>query len=124
MDVTTNIGILFGNDPWYNCKGLQFDLTTVNPYVSTNLETAARQSGKYLADAVEQKIDEYPGSFSASYSLPPLARLPGVHVIIKELVIQLTKSHKKHVSADDFLSCLSGLCPSAHGITSSKGGRA
>lgn len=88
---TTDIGILFGNNPRYNHKELQFDLIIINLYVSTNIENATRQAEKYLTDAVERKIDEYRGSFSASYSFPPLATLPGIDALIKDLVTQLTE---------------------------------
>ena len=53
MDVTTEAGALFDNDPRHTGKSLLIDLTIVNPCVSSNLKGAARQTGKHLADAVE-----------------------------------------------------------------------
>ena len=67
------------------------DLTIVNPCVSSNLEGAARQTGKHLADAVERKKNKYRGSFLATDSLLPLAMStcgeldPEAHALIKEL---------------------------------------
>ena len=91
MDVTTEAGALFDNDPQHKNKALLLDLAIVNPCVSSNLEGAARQTGKHLADAVERKKNKYRGSFSATYSLLPLAMStcgelsPDVHALIKEL---------------------------------------
>ena len=45
MDVTTEAGALFNNDPRHKDKALLLDLTIVNPCVSSNLEGAARQTG-------------------------------------------------------------------------------
>ena len=79
-------------------KALLLDLTIVNPCVSTNLENAARQAGKHLADAVERKKNKYRGSFPATYSLLPLAMStsgevgPDVHALIKELAIRRAKN--------------------------------
>ena len=41
MDVTTEAGALFDNDPRHKDKALLLDLTIVNPCVSSNLEGAA-----------------------------------------------------------------------------------
>ena len=91
MDVTTEAGALFGSDPRHKGKALLLDLTIVNPCVSSNLEGAARQTGKHLADAVERKKNKYRGSFPATYSPLPLATStcgelgPDVHALIKDL---------------------------------------
>ena len=73
MDVTTEAGALFDNEPRHKDKALLLDLTIVNPCVSSNLVGAARQTGKHLADAVGRKENKYRGSFPATYSLLPLA---------------------------------------------------
>ena len=89
--MTTEAGALFGDDPRHKGKALLLDLTIVNPCVSSNLEGAARQTGKHLADAAERKINKYRGSFPATYSLLSLAMStcgelgPDVHTLIKEL---------------------------------------
>ena len=44
---------LFGTNPRRKDKTLLLDITIVNSYVSTNLDSAVRQTGKYLIDAVE-----------------------------------------------------------------------
>ena len=90
MDVTTEAGAPSDNDPRHKDKALKLNLTIVNPCVSSNLEGAARQTGKYLADAVERKKIKYRGSFPATYSLllamSTCGELgPDVHAIIKEL---------------------------------------
>ena len=59
MDVTTEAGALFDNDPQHKDKALLLDLAIVNPCVSSNLEGAARQTGKHLADAVEWNKNKY-----------------------------------------------------------------
>ena len=61
MDVTTEAGVLFDNDPRHN-------LTIVNPWVSSNLEGAAGQTRKHVDDAVERKNIKYRGSFPTTYS--------------------------------------------------------
>ena len=68
--------------------------TLVNPCAGSNLRNAARDVEKHLADAVERKKNKYRGSFSATYSLLPLA-MPtcgevgsDVHARIKELAIR------------------------------------
>ena len=91
MDVTTQAGALFANDPRHKGKALLLDLTLVKPCVSSNLEGVARKTGKHLADAVERKRNKYRGSFPANYSLLPFdistcGELgPDVHALIKEL---------------------------------------
>ena len=91
MDVITEAGALFGNDPRHKGKALILDLAIVNTCVSSNPEGAARQTGKHLADAVERKKNKYRGSFPATYSFLPLAMStcgelgPDVHALIKEL---------------------------------------
>ena len=74
MDTTTGGGALFDNHPRLKNKALLLDITIVDPCAGSNLlENAARYVGKHLADAVERKKNEYRGSFSATYSLLPLA---------------------------------------------------
>lgn len=59
MDTSTEAEARFGNGPRLNkSKALLLDLIIVNPYVSSNVEGAARQTGKHLADAVERKEPE------------------------------------------------------------------
>ena len=63
----------------------------MNPFVSSNVKGAARQTGKHLADAVERKKNKYRGSFPDTYFLLPLTLStcgelgPRVHALIKEL---------------------------------------
>ena len=71
--MTTEAGALFDNDPRHNGKSLLLDLTIGNPYASSNLEGAVRQTGKHLADTVERKKNKYRGSFPAIYSRIMLA---------------------------------------------------
>ena len=91
MDVTTEVGALFDNDLRHKDKALLLDVTIVNPCVSSNLEGAARKTGKHLADAVGRRKTKYRGSFPATYPLLPLAMStcgelgPDVHALIKEL---------------------------------------
>ena len=91
MDVNAEAGALCDNDPRHKDKALLLDLTIVKPCVSSNLEGAAQQTGKHLADAVERKKNKYRGSFAATYSSLPLTIStcgelgPDVHALIKEL---------------------------------------
>ena len=45
MDMTTEAGALFRENPRLKDKALVLDLIIVNPCVSTNLANAARQAG-------------------------------------------------------------------------------
>ena len=83
MDVTTEAGARFDNDPRHKDKALLLDLTIVNPCVRFNLEGAARQTGKQLADAVKRAKNKYRGSFPAMSTCGELG--PDVHALIKEL---------------------------------------
>ena len=94
-DITTEAGALFDNHPRLKNKALLLDITIiVNPCAGSNLGNAARHVGKHLTDAVERKKNKYRGSFSATYSLLPLAMSTcgdvgsDVHVLIKELAIR------------------------------------
>ena len=94
MDTTTEARTLF--DSHLRCKNmvLLLGITIVKPCASSNLENAARHAGKYLADAVEQKKNEYRGSFPAPCSLLPLTMSmcgevsSDVHALTKELAIR------------------------------------
>ena len=55
MDITTEAGALFDNNPRPKNKELLLDITIVNPCADSNLGNAARHVGKNLADAVERK---------------------------------------------------------------------
>ena len=94
MDITTEAGALFDYHPRHKNKALLLDITIVNPCAGSNLGNAARHVGKHLADAVERKKSKYRGSFSATYSLLPLAMSTcgdvgsDVHALIKELAIR------------------------------------
>ena len=89
--MTNEAGTLFDNDPRLKGKALLLDITIVNPCVSSNLEGAARQTGKHLTDAVELKKNIYRVLFPATYILLPLAMStcgelgPDVHALIKKL---------------------------------------
>ena len=73
MDITTEVGALFGTHPRIKNKDLLLDITIVKPCSGSNLGNAARHVGKHLADAVKRKKNKYRGSFPAIYSLLPLA---------------------------------------------------
>ena len=73
MDFTTEAGALFGNHPRLKNKAPLLDIAIVNPCAGSSLGNAACHVGKHLADAVERKKNKYRGSFSATYSLLPLA---------------------------------------------------
>ena len=94
MNITTEAGALFDNHPRLKNMTLLLDITIVNPCAGSNLGNAARHVGKHLADAVEQKKNNYRGSFPATYSLLPLAMSTcgdvgsHVHALIKELAIR------------------------------------
>ena len=93
MNITTEAGALFDNQPRLKNKALLLDITIVNPCAGSNLGNAERHVGKHLADAVEGKKNKYRGSFPATYSLLPLAMSTcgevgsDVHVLIKKLAI-------------------------------------
>ena len=139
IDLTTEARAVFLSDPRLKDKALLLDLTIVNPCVSTNLENAARQPGKHLADAVKRKKNNYWGSFPATYSLLPLAMStcgevgPGVHALIKELAIRREENSSEVHSEESrylvegteiarprrrFPSSYSRHCPSTRDITS------
>ena len=93
MDITTEAGALFDNHLLLKNKAFQLDITIVNPCADSNLGNAARHVGKHLAD-VERKKYKYRGSFSATYSLLPVAVSncgevgSDVHALLKELAIR------------------------------------
>ena len=99
MDITTEAGALFDNHPRLKNKALLLDITIVNPCAGSNLGNAARHIGKHLADAVERKINKYRSSFSATYSLRPVAMSTcgdvgsDMHALIKELAIRQLETH-------------------------------
>ena len=72
----------------------------------THLGNAARHVGKHLADAVDRKKNKYRGSFSATYSLLPLAMSTcgdvgsDVHALIKELAIRRVQHRSETYSND------------------------
>ena len=106
MDITTEAGALFDNHPRLKNKALLLDLTIVNPCAGSNLGNAARHVGKHLADAVERKKKKYRGSFSATYSLLPLAMSTcgdvgsGVHALIKDLAIRRVQHRSDTYSSE------------------------
>ena len=73
MDITTEVGVLFGNHPRRKNRALLLDVAIVHPCASSNLENEARHAGKHLADVAEREKNKYRGSFPATYSLLPLA---------------------------------------------------
>ena len=94
MDITTEAGALFDNHARVKNKAFLLDIIIVNPCAGSNLGNAACHEGKHLVDAVERKKNKYRGSFSATYSLLPLAMSTcgevgsDVHALIKELAIR------------------------------------
>ena len=91
MDITTIPGALLDNHPRRNNRGILLDITIVDPSNSSSLENAARNTGNYLTEAVEQKKNKYSGSFPASHSLISFVMSPcgvvdsDVYVLMKEL---------------------------------------
>ena len=95
MDITAEAGALLDSYPRLKSKTLLLDIAILNPCAGSNLENAARHIVKHLADTVERKKHEYKNSFSATYSLLPLAMSicgeagSDVHTLIKKLAIRL-----------------------------------
>ena len=106
MDITTEAGALFDNQPRLKNKALVLDITLVNPCAGSNLGNAVRYVGKHLADAVERKKTKYQGSFPATYSLLPLAMSTcsdvdlDVHALIKEPAIRRAQHMSETYSND------------------------
>ena len=73
MDITTEAGALFDNQPRRIAKISLLDVTIVNPCASSYLDNAARHAGHNFGDAVERKKNKYRGSFSANNSFLSLA---------------------------------------------------
>ena len=94
MDITTEAGALFDNQPRRINKISLLDITIVNPCASSYLDNAARHAGHPFGDAVERKKNEYRGSFSANNSFLSQAMSTcgevgsDVHALIKELAIR------------------------------------
>ena len=106
MDISTEAGALFDNHPRLKNKALLLDITIVNPCAGSNLGNAARHVGKHLTDAVERKKNKYRGSFTATYSLLPLAMSrcsdvgSDVHALIKELAIRRVQHRSETYSGE------------------------
>ena len=94
MDITTEAGALFDNQPRRINKISLLDVTIVNPCACSYLDNAARHAGHHFGDAVERKKNKYWGSFSANNSFLSLAISTcgevgsDVHALIKELAIR------------------------------------
>ena len=79
----------------------------VNPCAGSNLEKAARHSGKHLADVVKLEKNKYRGSFPATYSLLPLAMSTcgkvgsDVHALIKEVAIRRVE-HRSEIHSNEY----------------------
>ena len=105
MDLTTEIEAFFDSHPRRKTKALLLDLTLVIPFVSSNLENAARHPEKYVADAVERKKNMYRSMLVPRYLLLPLVMSmcdevdPDVHTLIKELTISRVK-HRLEIHPD------------------------
>ena len=82
-------------------KALLYDITIVNPCMSSNLENAAHDAGEQPADEVERKKTKYGGSCPATYSLIPLGVLmcdevgSELHALIKDLAIRRIKNRSE-----------------------------
>ena len=107
MDKETEAGALFDNHPRLKNKALLLNITTIiNPCAGSNLGNSARLVGKHLADAAERKKNKYRGSFTATYSLLPLAMSTcgevssDVHVLIKELAIRRVE-HRSETNSNE-----------------------
>ena len=94
MDITTEAGALFDNQPRRINKISLLDITIVNPCASSYLDNAARHAGHHFGDAVERKKNKYRGSFSANNSFLSQAMSTcgevgsDAHALIKELAIR------------------------------------
>ena len=94
MDITTEAGALFDNQPRRINKISLLDITIVNPCASSYLDNAARHAGHHFGDAVERKKNKYRDSFSANNSFLSHAMSTcgevgsDVHALIKELAIR------------------------------------
>ena len=94
MNITTEAGVLFDNQPRRINKISLLDITIVNPCASSYLDNAARHAGHHFGDAVERKKNKYRGSFSANNSFLSLAMSTcgevgsDVHALIMELAIR------------------------------------
>ena len=110
LDITTEAGALY--HPRLKKKERLLDIITiVNPCAGSNLGYSARHVGKGLADAVERKKNKYRGSFSATYSLLPLAMSTcgevdsDVHALIKVLAIRRVQHRsEKHSNESQHLA--------------------
>ena len=106
MDITTEAGALFGNQPRRKNKALLLDITIVNSCASSKLENTTRRAGKHRADAVERKKYKYRSSFPATYSLLPLAMSTcgevgsHAHTLIKELLIRRVE-HRSEIHSNE-----------------------
>ena len=105
MDITREAA-LFDNHPRLKNKVHLLDITVVNPCAGSNLGNAARHVEKHLADAVERKKSKYWGSFSATYSLRPLAMSTcgevdsDVRALIKKLAIRRVE-HRSETNSNE-----------------------
>ena len=106
MGITTEAGAHFDNHSRRKNKVILLDITTVEPCASSNLENEARHARKYLADAVEQKKNNYRGSFPAIYFLLPLAMSTcdeadsNRHALFKELPFRRAK-HMSEIHSNE-----------------------
>ena len=90
-NLRTEVGAFLDSHTRQKNKALLLNLTIVNPFVSTNMDNAARLRGKHLADAVGRKKNTctLSGLFHATYCILPLAMStcgeagPDVHAVIK-----------------------------------------
>ena len=73
---------LLGNNLRRQDKALLVDITIVNHGAGSNLDHAARQAGKHLTYAVENKNNQDRGSFPATYPLFTLAILYAISTLI------------------------------------------
>ena len=114
MDITTEAGALFDNHPQLKNKALLLDITIANPCAGSNLGNAARHVGNHLADAVEPTKNRCRGSFSATYSLFPLAMSTcgevglDVHALIKELAIRRVQ-HRSETHSNESQHLAEGM---------------
>ena len=94
MDITTEVGALFGNHSSRKNRAPLLNITIINPCAISNLENEARHAGKHLIDAAKRKKNKFWCSLPATYSLLPLAMSTcgevgsDVHALTRELAIR------------------------------------
>ena len=94
------------NHPRRKKMALALDISIVNPCASSNLENAARDAGKPLADAVKRNKNKCRDSFPATCLPLPIALstcgevCSNVHALTKAFVIRLVE-HRSEIYSNE-----------------------